>query len=300
MSRIKLADISALTLYQGEVTSSRRGQPIPQLVCKGKPCKLFTPDVVRCVNLGGEGTDVDWKCEADLPESLRLGRVQVSCEGWSGPGDSHVLKGSCSLEYRLQEVPNAYRPASHPHISKGSFTLEALMAYAFYALLIGVLALILYKFLRPCFEGRNTVRPPRAPRPGPSSNQGWFPWGYDDPRRRPPPPPYSKYPPSTDSATGSQAGNNQDRFGFWSGAALGGLGTYLLTRQRERAPEPQPRRYDWEEERYSARTDPGPVPRTSGSSPRQQPLGRSWESREGTSSLGSMRRSTGYGGSTVR
>lgn len=61
MSRIKLADISALTLYQGEVTSSRRGKPIPQLVCKGKPCKLFTPDVVRCVNLGGEDTDVDWK-----------------------------------------------------------------------------------------------------------------------------------------------------------------------------------------------------------------------------------------------
>ncbi len=112
MSRIKLADISALTLYEGEYTSSRRGQPIPQLVCKGKPCQLFTPDVVRCVNLGGEGTHVDWKvctlpytlssvpfswcyakCEADLPESLRLGRVQVSCEGWEGPGDSYVLKG---------------------------------------------------------------------------------------------------------------------------------------------------------------------------------------------------------------
>ena len=34
------------------------------------------------------------QCEADLPESLRFGRVEVSCEGWSGPGDSHVLKGS--------------------------------------------------------------------------------------------------------------------------------------------------------------------------------------------------------------
>lgn len=76
------------------------------------------------------------KCETDLPESLRLGRVQVSCEGWSGPGDSYVLRGktkttsvplalstlsssflilgSCSLEYRLQEVPNAFNPsASH-------------------------------------------------------------------------------------------------------------------------------------------------------------------------------------------
>lgn len=60
-SRIRLADISALTLYNGEPTLSRRGQPIPQLVCKGKPCKLFQPDAIRCVNIGGEGANVDWK-----------------------------------------------------------------------------------------------------------------------------------------------------------------------------------------------------------------------------------------------
>ena len=171
-------------------------------------------------------------------------------------------------------------------------TAEALQGYLFFALFIGVLGLILYHFLRPCFEGRNRVRPPRAPRPGPSSNQSWFPWGNDDPRR-PPPPPYSKYPSSTDSATGSQTRGDQNRFGFWSGAALGGLGTYLMTRPRERAPEPQPRRYDWEEERHFARPDPGP-------SSRPQPLGRSWESREGSSNLGPTRRSTGYGGSSVR
>ena len=65
------------------------------------------------MNVGGQGTDVDWKvrssciscctfnepayhnvqCEADLPEALRFGRVEVSCEGWSGPGDEFVLKG---------------------------------------------------------------------------------------------------------------------------------------------------------------------------------------------------------------
>jgi len=235
------------------------------------------------------------KCETDLPESLRLGRVQVSCEGWSGPGDSYVLKGSCSLEYRLQEVPSVYRPASQPHLSKGSSASEAIMSYLFYASIIGVLAFILYKLLRPCFEGRNRVLLPRTPRPGPSSTSGWFPRGHDDPRR-PPPPPYSKFPSSTDNTTGSQARGDQGRFGFWSGAALGGLGTYLLTRQRE--PEPRPRRYDWED---FARPDPGPVPRASEPSSRQQqPLGRPWESRQGSSNLGSMRRSTGYGGSTVR
>ena len=228
--------------------------------------------------------------------------------------------GSCSLEYRLQEVPNAYRPASHTPLSKEpsartSFhvvlggkvdetnhaTVEALTNYLLYAPIIGILAFILYKLLRPCFEGRNTFSPPRTPRPrprpGPSSNPGWFPWGHDDPRH-PPPPPYSKFPSSTDSAAGSQARGDQDRFGFWTGAALGGLGTYLLTRQRE--PEPRPRRYDWEDERHFARPEPGPIPRTSGSSSRQQPVGRLWENSEGSSNLGSMRRSTGYGGSTVR
>jgi len=28
-----------------------------------------------------------------LPEALRFGKVEVSCEGWSKPGDPYVLKG---------------------------------------------------------------------------------------------------------------------------------------------------------------------------------------------------------------
>src|SRR6266404_8602458 len=221
--------------------------------------------------------------------------------------------------YRLQELPNAYRPASHSSSSKGSFTCmsfrvgldakleninhetaEVFMDYLLDALFIAALAFLLYKLLQPCFRGRDGISPPQPPRPGPSSNHGWFPWRHDD-SHRPPPPPYSKFPPSTNNATGSSGTSqrgDQDRLGFWSGAALGGLGTYLLTRQRE--PEPRPRPYDWENDRYFARPDPAPVPRASGSSSRQQPLGRVWESREGPSNLGPTRRSTGYGGSSVR
>lgn len=110
MSRVQLARIKSLTFYKDSLTKAQRTDPIPQLTCIGKACQLYTPDVVRCVNIGGEGTEVDWKvrilghelcfrrftshqCEADLPEALRFGRVEVSCEGWSGPGDSYVLKG---------------------------------------------------------------------------------------------------------------------------------------------------------------------------------------------------------------
>ncbi|KAI9510743.1 hypothetical protein F5148DRAFT_1176969 [Russula earlei] len=294
-SRVKLVDIPALTLYNDEPTLSRRGQPIPQLICKGKPCSLFKPDVIRCINLGGEGTNVDWKCETDLPESLRLGRVQVSCEGWSGPGDSYVLKGSCSLEYRLQEVPDVFKPSTN-YIKPP--VLLSTSGILFLCLCIGVLAYFLYKFLLPCHEGGRGTTRPWTLRPSPSTGSGWFPGSHDDYRR--PPPPYSKFPDNTTGSPGgatSQARNIQDRLGFWSGAALGGLGTYVLTRQRN--PEPQPRRYDWENERYVPRRDPDDqAPRASAAFSGQQSRGNS---REGSSSnLGPMRRSTGFGGSTVR
>jgi len=288
-SRVKLADIPALTLYNDEPTLSRRGQPFPQLVCKGKPCNLFTPDVIRCVNVGGEGTNVDWKCETDLPESLRLGRVQMSCEGWSGPGDSYVLKESCSLEYRLQEVPNVLKTStSHVKSPASMSTLDIL----FLCLCVAVLAGILYKFLLSCYADNRRGSTPRTPRPGPSSGSGWFPGSHND--RRPPPPPYSKFPDNTTESPGPVR-EGQGRLGFWGGAALGSLGTYLLTRQRNQ--EPQQRRYDWESERYFPRDPDTHGSRASGASSRQP----SWSSNTASSSnLGSMRRSTGFGGSTVR
>lgn len=33
------------------------------------------------------------QCDTDLPASLRLGKVDVSCEGWSAPGDPNILQG---------------------------------------------------------------------------------------------------------------------------------------------------------------------------------------------------------------
>lgn len=123
MSRIALASIPSLTLYKDEFTTGRRTRPVPQLVCDGAPCARYTPDVVRCTNAGGRGAHIDWTCRAELPDSMRLGRVEVSCEGFDAPGDPYVLEGtcisaravfslrltknhigSCSLKYRLVRV----------------------------------------------------------------------------------------------------------------------------------------------------------------------------------------------------
>ncbi|EFP90445.2 hypothetical protein PGT21_034220 [Puccinia graminis f. sp. tritici] len=100
-SKVLLSDISTLTFFDGEQTTFRRTSPVDQLVCRGPGCKVFRPEVIQCYNKGGLGTDVNWKCEADLPAKLKLGRVEVGCEGWSNSQDPYVLKGSCALTYTL-------------------------------------------------------------------------------------------------------------------------------------------------------------------------------------------------------
>lgn len=62
MSRVELSRIQALNFYKDSETLSRRTSPIPQLSCSGKACDLYTPEVVRCENIGSTGrAEVDWK-----------------------------------------------------------------------------------------------------------------------------------------------------------------------------------------------------------------------------------------------
>lgn len=61
MSRVVLSQIKSLTLFAGKSTKARRLSPIPQLTCIGDGCKYYQPEVIRCWNVGGDGTDVDWK-----------------------------------------------------------------------------------------------------------------------------------------------------------------------------------------------------------------------------------------------
>jgi len=74
MSKVELAKIKSLTFYKDALTTARRTAPMEQLVCVGKPCRLFQPEVVRCTNLGGVGTDVDWKVGAYLVDTPSTNR----------------------------------------------------------------------------------------------------------------------------------------------------------------------------------------------------------------------------------
>ena len=146
----------------------------------------------------------------------------------------------------------------------------------FTVLWIGFLLFILYSFLKSCLRRDTAHRQTPNHRP---DGSGWFSGGPRGYNSRPPPPPYSKDPVTP--------GNNSWTPGFWTGAALGGLGTYLMSDRRRTE---EPRMYDWERARNPR------APLFGGGR-----MSRNSEDRgEGSSNLGAMRRSTGFGGSTVR
>jgi hypothetical protein len=76
-----------------------------QLQCVGgDACGNYklTPRTVQCKNRGSDDNGmIQWKCEADLDEKVRFGKVEVNCEGYRFAGDENVLRGSCGLEYEL-------------------------------------------------------------------------------------------------------------------------------------------------------------------------------------------------------
>ena len=61
-----LSSINSLAFFSEEYTNARRSHPIPQLTCKGKICDSYQPEAVHCVNIGGDGVDVNWKVIGQL------------------------------------------------------------------------------------------------------------------------------------------------------------------------------------------------------------------------------------------
>jgi len=94
-----------LTFHQGSFSTHRRVPAIPQLQCTGGSAQYeYTPEVVQCKNQGFDGQSVQWKCQAEMDEKYRFGKIHVTCEGYSGPNDPYVLVGSCGLQYTLEHT----------------------------------------------------------------------------------------------------------------------------------------------------------------------------------------------------
>ncbi|OCF42263.1 hypothetical protein I317_03882 [Kwoniella heveanensis CBS 569] len=217
--------------------------------------------------MGDDGTGgIQWRCDTDLPSSLRLGKIDVSCEGWSGPGDKNVLQGSCGLTYNLHRVNRGLEYGEDPHMPRQS-PFDRLLATSFNYLFWAISLIILYSLIRSLisrFSPRRT--PPHISRflpflPGPDDGPGGGGpggGGGGGPGFNPgsgggQPPPYSKFPhaqtqaqagtgtpPSSQQGptAGNVNGNSNDNGnggwnpGFWTGLAAGGLGTYMMNRNR--------------------------------------------------------------------
>lgn len=111
-----MSDIQVLTLTAGKQTTARRSYSVPQLKCVGGSAahrQDLYPVTVQCRNVGTDGTNIQWKCEADLNRQVKFGATTISCEGYRDSSDLYVLKGSCGLEYTLDHTGDhrAKRPS---------------------------------------------------------------------------------------------------------------------------------------------------------------------------------------------
>lgn len=299
-SKVLLSSIQTLTFFDGEKTSFRRTSPVDQLVCRGPGCKLFRPDVIQCYNKGGSGTDINWKCEADLPSKLKLGRVEVGCEGWSNSQDPYILKGSCALTYTLKVDSSSSYDAS----PDGGLTNSA---WFFWMIFIAVTVFILYPFLRSLLVRLLPSLDPVLPGSsggGGGGGGGGGPgprfWGGGRPSD--PPPPYTPRQPPPKTAPDS---SNPWRPGFWTGLAAGTAATHLFGNRERRNQAYEPG--------WASSFGAGPStgfgtggwfgggggPTLGRSHPTYRGQGSSRDMDESTN-LGPIRSSTGFGGTRNR
>ncbi|KAI2468555.1 DUF1183-domain-containing protein [Annulohypoxylon bovei var. microspora] len=261
-SAIALSEVRSLTLRGGGAqTAHRRVSAVPQLKCVSAPsiCRLHAVDVMRCTNQGSgyDAEDIQWSCSAPLPPELKLGSTDVMCEGYSGPNDPYILKGSCGVEYRLvltetgeQKFPDlakggggwGWGGGGDEERSSGSYDPSAIAFVIIFAL---VCLWIIYSA---CVAGNQDPTRPGAQRrrrdnwggfgggfdPGFGPGGGGGGGGWDDP-----PPPYPGGPKF------SSTQNQGWRPGFWSGLAGGAAAGYAAGGRRNNQQEPRNSGYGW-------------------------------------------------------
>ena len=108
--KIPLRDVEVLTFKNGLMTTGRRSSPVRQMQCIGGSAKIdsYKLDTIQCKNVGYDRNDVNWKCETVLSDHYKLGKTEVSCEGFDYPDDPYILVGSCGIEYELDYTQKYY------------------------------------------------------------------------------------------------------------------------------------------------------------------------------------------------
>nr|XP_047923721.1 store-operated calcium entry-associated regulatory factor isoform X3 [Anser cygnoides] len=271
--RVLLREVQALTLHRGQYTTSRRTAAVPQLQCTGGSAGCSrVPEVVQCYNKGWDGYDVQWQCKADLENTYRFGQIEVSCEGYDYPDDPYILRGSCSLLFRLELTEEGERKVKNSE-SFGSGFYQTRKdssdsgAGAIVIIVILVLAFGVYKLFLSNQQPQQTS----------GDGDGFARPSWQN-HQAPPPPGFKP------SFTGERSGawsshENNSGPGFWTGLGAGGLLGYLAgSHSRARS-----------QSHFSMWTDPPAAP----------PMyGQSSNSTQGSST--GTRTASGFGGTKRR
>lgn len=290
--KVLLRDIKALTLKQGKMTKGRRSSPVPQLECvsSGSIYSSLHPKVVQCINVGHDGSDVQWECKADLDSSVRFGEIEVTCEGFDYPNDDYVLKGSCGLRYTLEYTNSGYHQSNYKYDDSyvpRSKKFSILSNFADLIVYLG-LGLMIYALYRTCISGRDydgqtaysSTDEDYPSGGGGGGGYGWF--GGQNP------PHSSSHRYNDDASCGSRYRGNRGWGGFWTGAATGGLLGYMFGNRG------QPGYYG---NSYGGSMFGG---RTYGYTPREPTYQSSGGFGGGHSSSSGTRSASGFGGTSRR
>ena len=110
LSPVAYRDVQSIVLRAGEMTAGRRSV-VPQMSNVGPAYDAaLLPSAIQCSNLGWDGHQYTWKCQAQLANGIDLARTEVTCEDWDPPtrdarADDVMTAGSCGVEYALKGTP---------------------------------------------------------------------------------------------------------------------------------------------------------------------------------------------------
>ncbi|VDP18079.1 unnamed protein product [Onchocerca flexuosa] len=214
--KVRLVDVSTLTLYRDKYTTGRRSASIPQIQCVGGSAKgKFEPRVVQCYNRGYDGNDVQWECKAEMSDQYEFGELKYNLE-YSSEGRGNYDKS--------KKVPSAPPNEKDEY---GSLTFSTVVIFLLF------LFFVYYCWVQPTTGTDGTRR------------SGWG-WDQGPPpppgNGRPPPPGFKSFtrppdaPPTYEesfyNASGAQSQSSGP--GFFSGLGLGGLAGYMYGRSQSR------------------------------------------------------------------
>jgi len=132
------SQVNQLEFYPG-LTNGRI--PVSKLSCMGEGCTKWTARHALCKNLNYGKEPTIWECTlTNLPPTVKLGKTEVTCEGYKDDNDVAKIFGSCALEYELLIVHKKFTHVSYYADADG----DGIWIFWFFVMMLA--AILLYSY----------------------------------------------------------------------------------------------------------------------------------------------------------